>query len=282
MPNALKIVEYRGVENLVAAEVLTDDSTNGYTTGEVFPIAGVATVEKTTENSNEAHYYDNFPAIVVDATGNDTVTITASAIPLDVYAKITGQAYDAETGAVYEGNREPKYFAVGYIAEDTNDNKIYVWRLKGKFDIPGMTNNTKNAGTDANGQTLVYTGISTTAKFAKTGAGERSVVVDTGKELADVSTFFDAVTTPDTLQPKTAITYTVTNTLENCTSSESATTVNSGSAYSAVITADDGYTLGAVTVTMGGVNISAQAVTGGAISIPKVTGNIVITCTATA
>ena len=39
-----EIVEYRGVEDLVAAEVLTDNNKTGegYTTGEVFAIAGVA------------------------------------------------------------------------------------------------------------------------------------------------------------------------------------------------------------------------------------------------
>ena len=57
-----QIVEYRGVSDLVAAEVLTDDDDNGYTTGDVFAIAGVAEISKTTDSSNEAHYYDNMPA----------------------------------------------------------------------------------------------------------------------------------------------------------------------------------------------------------------------------
>ena len=59
-PNLQEIVEYRGVEGLVAAEVLTDDGTNGYTTGDVFAIAGVAEISRTTDSSNEAHYYDQF------------------------------------------------------------------------------------------------------------------------------------------------------------------------------------------------------------------------------
>ena len=76
-----EIVEYRGVEDLVAAEVLTDNNKTGegYTTGEVFAIAGVAEIGKSTSNSNEAHYYNNMPAVVVSSTGADEV-------PLSVYA----------------------------------------------------------------------------------------------------------------------------------------------------------------------------------------------------
>lgn len=199
-----QIVEYRGIEGLVAAEVLTDDDENGYTTGDVFAIAGVAEISKTTDSSNEAHYYDNIPAVVVSNTASDTVTISASAIPFDVLATITGQNYDSETGALIEGIRDFKYFAIGYIAKKTNGDEVYVWRLKGTFNVPDQTNSTENTGTDANGQQIVYTGISTTHKFTKTGKGAKALNVDLGKDLADVSTFFEQVTTPDTLQAKSA------------------------------------------------------------------------------
>ena len=86
-----EIVEYRGVEDLVAAEVLTDNNKEGegYTTGEVFAIAGVAEIGKSTSSSNEPHYYNNIPAVVVSSTGADEVTLSVSAIPLDVLAKVT-------------------------------------------------------------------------------------------------------------------------------------------------------------------------------------------------
>ena len=197
-------VEYRGIENLVAAEVLTDtDGENGYTTGPVFQIAGVAELSKTTESSSETHYYDNIPAIVIDATGADEVTASTSAIALEVLSKITGQTYDEELGAFLEGDRKSKYFAMGYKTQKTDGTEVYVWRYKGTFSIPDMTHTTKNDGTDANGQELVYTGISTTHAFKK-GGRIKSMNVDTGKDLADVSTFFDVVTTPDTLVAKTA------------------------------------------------------------------------------
>lgn len=203
-----EITEYRGVEGLVAAEVLVDNNetgeNQGYVTGDVFSIAGVAEISRTTDSSNEAHYYDNMPAVVISSTSADEVTINTSAIPLDVLAKITGQNYDSSTGSFIEGPRDVKYFALGYKTKKTNGDEVYVWRHKGTFNIPDQTNATENDSTDANGQELTYTGISTTHKFAKTGKGAKAINVDLGKDLADVSTFFDAVTTPDTLQPKAA------------------------------------------------------------------------------
>lgn len=90
------------------------------------------------------------------------------------------------------------------------------------------------------------------------------------------------VVEPDIPEPDEPVTtYTVTNTLTNATNSNSAARVNKGASYSATIRANSGYELGSVTVTMGGTDISASAVSGGVITIASVTGNIVITATAT-
>ena len=208
-----EIVEYRGVEGLVAAEILVDDNetntagsgetpNHGYVTGDVFAIAGVGEISKTTDSSSESHYYDNIPAIVVSSTSSDEITINASALPMDVLATITGQVYDETTGALIEGPRDVKYFAIGYKTKKTNGDEVYVWRYKGTFNVPDQTNVTEDDGTDANGQELVYTGISTTHKFTKTGKGAKALNVDVAKDLANVSAFFDTVTTPDTLTAK--------------------------------------------------------------------------------
>ena len=75
----------------------------------------------------------------------------------------------------------------------------------------------------------------------------------------------------------TNVYYSVTNTLTNCTSNNSAKQVVEGESYSATITANSGYELKSVTVTMGG---SPVTVSGGNISIAEVTGDIVITAVA--
>lgn len=200
-----EIVEYRGIEGLVYAEVTKDNNETGegYVTGTVKELAGVAELSKTTESFSETHYYDNIPAIVVNSTGSDEVTITTSAIPFEVLAEITGQTYDTATGSLIEGTRNNKYFALGYKTKKTNGDEVYVWRYKGQFNIPDSTHSTENEGTDANGQEITYTGISTTHKFVKAGnKGAKALNVDLGKDLADISTFFDTVTTPDSLKVK--------------------------------------------------------------------------------
>ena len=211
--NLQDIVEYRGVTDLVFAEVLTDDDTNGYTTGAVYALAGVAEIAKATDSSNEAHYYNNQPAVVVSSTAADEVTLTVSAIPLDVLAAITGQNYDSDNSAYIEGIRTPKYFAIGYKTKKTNGNEIYVWRYKGMFNIPGETNSTENDGTDANGQEIVFTGIATTHKFTNNhNLGARAMYLDVQKNGTAAANFFDTVTTPDDLSGKTSYTLTITGT----------------------------------------------------------------------
>lgn len=77
-------------------------------------------------------------------------------------------------------------------------------------------------------------------------------------------------------------TFTITNTLTNCSTNSSKSSAVYGTSYSATITANAGYTLSSVTVKMGGTDITSTAYSGGVISIASVTGDIVITATATA
>ena len=203
----MNIFEYRGVSDLVYAEVTKDNNDTaqgeGYVTGTVKELAGVAEISKSTESSNEAHYYDNLPAVVISSTGSDEITISASGIPLDVLADITGQYYDSTTGMFVEKEREPKYFAIGYKTKTTSGDEMYVWRLKGTFNIPDQTSQTEDDGTDANGQEITFTGISTTHKFTKTNAPAKAVTVNTGLDLiADKANFFTAVQTPDSITAK--------------------------------------------------------------------------------
>jgi len=95
---------------------------------------------------------------------------------------------------------------------------------------------------------------------------------------ANGQTYYDALETA--LTPATM--YSITNNLTGCTTSNYSASIAEGSTYTATITASSGYTLegATATATMGG-----QSVTGfynnGTISIPNVTGNLVITVTAT-
>ena len=219
-----EVREWRGVSDLVAAPVITDTAEE-YTTGDVFAIAGVATISKAANSSTEAHYYDNKPMIVISSQGADNITVNVSAIPLDVLAKLTGQYYNENTGGMVEGERVPQYFAIGYKTQKDNGETVYVWRYKGMFNVPDQENNTITHGTDANGQELNFMGVSTVHKFVNnpdpvTGEarGAKAYNVNASLGLADVSTFFHTVTTPDDLTPASSYTLTFSaNTGYTCT-----------------------------------------------------------------
>ena len=196
--------EFRGTDNLVYAEVMTDnnETKGGYSTGNVTILAPVAEISKTVETASDTKYYDNKPALTINAEGADTITLTIPALDLKTLAAITGKTYDETLGAFFDGESTPKYFALGYRLKLTDGSYRYVWRYKGSFAIPDETSQTENAGTDTNNQQLTYTGIETMHKFTKTGTSEKALVVDERDNKADLSKFFDEVTTCDTLKAK--------------------------------------------------------------------------------
>lgn len=72
--------------------------------------------------------------------------------------------------------------------------------------------------------------------------------------------------------------------MTNAISSNSNSTVASGSSYTTNITAGQGYTLtgATVSITMGGTDITSTAYSNGVVTISNVTGNIIIDVTAVA
>lgn len=78
----------------------------------------------------------------------------------------------------------------------------------------------------------------------------------------------------------TPTTYTITNNLTNCTTSNTLNSIKANRMYVATITPDSGYNLLTIEVTMGGTDITSSAVSGDTVTISEVTGNIVITAKA--
>ena len=211
--NKQEVFEFRGVDNLYVAEVLTDDNDaeGGYTCETPVYLAPVAEVGKATDSSNEAHYYDNKAMIVVNSESADKISITMAPPILEKLTKIIGKSFDATTGMMVDGPRQNKHFALMYRTKGTDGAYRYVSRLKGTFSIPEENNATENDGTDTTNTSIEYTGIYTTHEFTKgiydgtkwEKSGVKGVVVDTRYGLADVSDFFGAVKTPDNVQVKT-------------------------------------------------------------------------------
>lgn len=202
-----KIVEYRGCKGLVFAEVTTDDNEtgtgHGYITGTVTDLAGIAEVSKTVSVSRVSKYYDNRAAIVITGEGEDVVTFTASIPTMKVQAAINGRVYDETLKMYIECPIVNKYYAVGYIIEDTDGTEYYIWRHKGYFMAPDETSATQDEGTDGNNMSIEFHGIYTNHEFANGGGSGVKKHIKSYKMAndgtLDLSSFFATVTSPDTV-----------------------------------------------------------------------------------
>lgn len=199
------VFEYRGVDDFHFAEVLQDDE-NGFVCSAPIHIP-IQEVGKSTDSSSEAHYYDNKAMIVVNSESADTITLTLAVPTLQNLAQLIGKSFDPTTGMMVDSPRQNKYYAIMYRTKGTDDEYRYVSRLKGQFNIPEETITTENDSTDTSNVEIEFTGIFTEHEFEKgiydgsnwSPSGVKGIVVDSRYGLADVSTFFTAVQTPDTV-----------------------------------------------------------------------------------
>ena len=194
--------EFRGVKGLVIAKIIKDDAEN-YTTDTPRPFAGVNKIEKSKEMGSETKFYDDIAAIVITSEGADEIKLQCSVVDLEMDAYLDGKTYDEALGAYIDGDGEPGYFAIGYVTKDTSGHERYVWRYKGSIAKGSEIHITEDDGTEANGVEYTYTGIKTAHPFTK-GGHAKGMVVDASLGLADLTGYFDKVTTPDELQAKGA------------------------------------------------------------------------------
>lgn len=201
-----QIFEFRGIDKFYFAEVTQDDA-EGYVCSTPIHIP-VQEVGKSTDSASEAHYYDNKAMIVVNSESADTITLTLAPPALDELAKLIGKSFDATTGMMVDSPRQNKYFAIMYRTKGTDGAYRYVSRLKGQFNIPDENYQTEDNGTDTNNTQIEFTGIYTEHEFNKgiydgiqwTKAGAKGIVVDARYGLVDLSTFFNSIQTPDSIQ----------------------------------------------------------------------------------
>ena len=287
-----QIFEFRGVDNFYFAEVTKDDA-DGYTCGTPIHIP-VQEIGKSTDSASEAHYYDNKAMIVVNSESADTISLTIAPPALDKLTKLIGKSFDATLGMMVDSPRQNKYYAIMYRTKGTDGAYRYVSRLKGQFNIPEETVSTENDGTDTTNTQIQFTGIYTEHEFTKgiydgsawSKSGVKGIVVDERYGLADVSTFFNSVQTPDTIQAVSPSTVAVTGVTVDATKTiavgEDATltaTIAPANATDKAVSwasSDDTY----VTVTSGGVIHGVAAGTAN-VTVTTHDGNFTATCAVT-
>ena len=203
-----KIVEYRGCESIYVARVTADDSEE-YTCDTPQYLAGASEISRTIESDTQTKYYDNGPAIQVSAVSAPELTLSVSALTNKKLAYITGYAYDTTLDALDLGDITPVDVALMYKYQMDNGDASYVVFYKGRFSIPeGSYATIADDAGSGTGCELTYKASKTTHAFTATGKqgiGQEYLCPgdDLTKAKADLSSFFDKVETPDTIEART-------------------------------------------------------------------------------
>ena len=235
---------------------------------------GVSVDIAPTASDDNKFYADNVEA--ENASGiftGGTVTVTVDGLFKSAEKMIMGLPdADADGFTAYGDSQSAHYLGFGYIARYMSEGvTTYVPTVlvKTKFNQPKSKANTQEDSIDWQTQELtgnIMRGDDSNHNWKYVGDDYST------EETAEVA-----------LKTKLGVVYrTVTQTLTHVESTFADTSIEDGEAFSATLTADSGYTLGTVTVTMGGTDISSTAwdSTTGKVTIASVTGNVVITATA--
>lgn len=192
----------RGLKNIFAAEVLTDDNgTDGYSTDTPFHLIPAGEMTRQVNSEKADIFYDNTVFATVGKEEATEVSITGAALRPDALARINNKDIDETTGAVVDsGEYSPKYFALGGEAENLDGTTELFWFAKGTFAIPEQSDKTKDDTTDTNGLQLTFSAVSTKHIFALKNKVCKRVVIDTSvTELKSNKSWTDQVVTPDNL-----------------------------------------------------------------------------------
>lgn len=190
--------QWRGCSDLVYAPIIKDDVT-GYETGDVKELAFIKQIGAGQEQSTATVFADNTAIFNTNSAIKFTRTFDCLAIDGKVKAELEGQYTEEGSSLVLSSSSaQPLLVAIGYKVYDTDDTCFYVWCLKGTCSFGEETIITRDDGTDSNGVQMTFSALETVHKFTK-GGSQTQVMVEENDEKYDTSTFFDAVTTPDTL-----------------------------------------------------------------------------------
>lgn len=193
----------RGLKNVFAAEILTDDNEDGtghgYTTDTPFHLIPAGEMSRTVDNEKVDTWFDNTVFYTTGREGATEINITGAALRPEQLAKINNKNVDDTTGAIIDtGEYKPKYFALGGEANNVDGTSEMFWFAKGTFAIPEQNDKTEDDSTDTNGMSLSFSAVKTQHLFS--GKPLKQVVIDTEKTAVKSTKDWTAqVVTPENL-----------------------------------------------------------------------------------
>lgn len=228
-----------------------------------------------TPNYAEASLYgDDMQVEYEKLFTNAAISLGTTSTPIQAASVMFGHTVDMEHSKVtYKGTDEPNYVGLGVIAPEKVDGDtkyVALIVIAAKF-----ADSAESFSTKADSLTFNTPTIEGSAVAEDDGRWKVTQVFESEADaLAFVKNFLNITEVTS---------YSVNQVLTNVTSSYTADTAVEGAALNATLTADTGYTLGTVTVTMDGTDITSTAWDSetSKVSIAAVTGNVVITATAT-
>lgn len=165
-----------GLDNVVIAELISDDGINAPVYGEVIPLRGAVQASVNPNSSVEVDYADNGAFFVTGNRANTEMSMELTNVDADVLARMLGQR--RENGVTVETPMDQApYFAMGFrvwiAGTDRNGENCYqyFWYAKGKFSVPESGGTTKQEGVDFQHTSMVAQFVSTQYKDPTKKAG---------------------------------------------------------------------------------------------------------------
>ena len=203
-----------GLDNVVIAQLLTDDGIHAPTYGTPIALKGAVNATVNPNSSVETDYADNGAFFVTGNRANAEMTLELTNVAPATLALMLGQER-ANGITVEKPLDQAPYFAMGFRVwiggTDAEGNKIfeYFWYAKGKFSVPETGGTTKK-------DTIDFQHVNLTAQFISTlyqPDGNSGVICthcrsDIDTTSATISAWFDSpvlVTSADLSELSVAI-----------------------------------------------------------------------------
>lgn len=192
----------RGLEDIYAAEILSDDNgTDGYTTGTPFKLFPAGEMSRQVSSDSNEVYFDNGVFYKSGKEGTTEINLSGASLRPDKRAEILGKHIDSTTGAMLDdGEYVEKYYALGGTTNNVDGTKELFWFAKGTFEMSSRSDKTKDDSTDTNGDELVYKAIKTQHKFTVDNESKphKRTVIDTAiTKVKSNQDWYAQVVTPD-------------------------------------------------------------------------------------